>query len=95
MTLLVRAAGTLHASRRGRVVTLSGRLRGGHVPRGGVLVEVSANGRIVALVRTDGHGAFRTRYTAARATKLRFRARARSDSSWPFLAAPVGSPVSL
>lgn len=94
VTLLVRAAGTLLASRRGRVVTLSGRLRGGHVPRGGVLIEISAERRIVALVRTDGHGAFRARHVAARATKLRFRARARSDSSWPFVAAPLGSPVS-
>jgi hypothetical protein len=95
VTLLVRAAGTLRASRRGRVVTLSGRLRGGHIPRGGVLIEIAAGKRTVALVRTDSRGAFRVRHTTAtRATKLRYRAKARSDSSWPFVAAPVGSPVS-
>jgi hypothetical protein len=88
VTILVRAAGTLAAHRRGRVVTLSGRLRGGHVPRGGVLVEIVAGRRTAALVRTDARGAFTARCRTARAT--RFRAVARGDTSWPFVAGPVG-----
>jgi hypothetical protein len=93
VTLLVRAAGTLRATRKGRVVTLSGRLRGGHIPRWGLLVELSANGRTVRLVRTDGRGAFTARLVVG-ATKPSFRAKARKDSSWPFVPALVGSPVS-
>jgi hypothetical protein len=88
VTILVRAAGTLSARRRGRLVTLAGRLRGGHIPRGGVLVEIAAGRRTVALARTDSRGAFTARYRTARAT--RFRAVARKDTSWPFAAGPVG-----
>ncbi|MDA0159331.1 hypothetical protein OM076_03555 [Solirubrobacter ginsenosidimutans] len=89
--LLVTAAGTLRASRHGALVRFSGRLRGGHIPHGGVLVEIRAGRRVVALVRTDGHGAYRA---TRRATRQSFRARTRADSSWPFVSAPVGSPVS-
>ena len=79
VTLFVRAAGTLKARRHGRTVALSGRLAGGHVPRGGVLVEIRGAG----LTRTDAHGRFALRY---RGRRLSFRAVARKDSSWPFVA---------
>ena len=75
--LVVRAAGTLRAARRGRTVTLTGRLAGGHIPRGGVLVEVPGAGT----ARTDGRGRFALRY---RGRRLSFHAVARKDSLWPF-----------
>jgi hypothetical protein len=91
VSLVVRAAGTFRATRSGARVRFSGRLRGGHIPRGGVLVEIRGRHGVVALARTDGHGAFRK---TTKATRQSFRARTRKDSSWPFAGAPVGSPVS-
>ena len=78
----MRAAGTFTAARTGRVVALRGRLRGGHIPPGGVLIALSAGSRIVRLTRTDARGAFAARVAA---TTLPFRAVARKDSSWPFV----------
>ena len=91
VSLLVSASGTFKADPHGARVRFSGRLRGGHVPRGGVLVEIRGRRGLVALTRTDGRGVYRVTTTA---TRQSFRARARKDSSWPFAGAPVGSPVS-
>lgn len=89
-TLVVRAAGTLRAARHGRVVTLQGRVYGGHVPPGGVLIAI-AGGRRTLLTRTDADGAFAARWVTAR--RLSFRATARKDSAWPYAASPIGRRV--
>lgn len=91
VSLLVSATGTFNVTRHGVRVRFSGRIRGGNVPRGGVLVEIRGSKGAVALTRTDGHGLYRV---TTKATRQSFRARARKDSSWPFAGAPVGSPVS-
>jgi hypothetical protein len=93
LTLLVRAAGTLTATRRGRFVLLAGRLRGGHIPPGGVRIALSTGGRAVSLTRTNAGGVFRAR-VAAGATQRSFRAVARKDRSWPFVPAQIGASVS-
>ncbi|WP_028063178.1 hypothetical protein [Solirubrobacter soli] len=91
VTLLVIASGTFKAKRQGSRVRFSGRLRGGHIPAGGVLVEIRGSKGAVAVATANRSGVYRV---TTKATRQTFRARARKESSWPFVGAPVGSPVS-
>jgi hypothetical protein len=89
------ASARLHASPRtipaGGAVRFTGRLRGGHIPRGGKLVElqarVSAGWRTFATLRTDRRGRFRHthRFSAVASDGTYwFRVRVRRETAYPF-----------
>ena len=91
----VRARVSLRASPRtvssGSRVRFSGRLRGGHVPRNGKVVELQAfergRWRTFRTVRSNSKGAFSYRYRFSfRASGVTFpvRARVRADTGYPF-----------
>jgi hypothetical protein len=98
LRLRVRAGLTLrvtprHTHNRG-TVRFSGKLLGGPVPQRGKLVELQARGRgggrwlTFKTIRTTTRGAFHARYTfhaTYGAVTYEFRARAREDSSYPYL----------
>jgi hypothetical protein len=95
LTVSVRARVSLSAAPRtvssGSRVRFSGRLRGGHVPRNGKVVELQAfergRWRTFRTVRSTGKGAFSYRYRfsfRASGTTFPVRARVRADSSYPF-----------
>jgi hypothetical protein len=76
---------------RGRA-RFAGQVRGGYVPRRGKLIELQAydagRWRTFRTVRTNRSGSFRTSYSfkhVLSSRSYRFRARARSESSYPFL----------
>jgi hypothetical protein len=80
--------------RAGGAVLFSGRLLGGHVPRGGKLVElqarVAAGWRTFASVRSDRRGRLRYSYrfgTASGGMTYAFRLRIRRETAYPFEAA--------
>ena len=62
LRLAVRAAVRVRIRRFGPLTVLSGRVRGGHVPRAGLRVRLQSRGlggwRTRALLRTDGLGRF-------------------------------------
>ena len=89
--LRVRAGVTLRAARRGRIVALSGRLRGRPLPRAGKLVELQARARggrwlTFRTVRADARGRFRTRYRLRTRRRASFvlRARSRAAGDYPY-----------
>jgi hypothetical protein len=95
LNLNVPARATLSASPRqvrpGGRVRLSGRLRGGHVPRRGKLIDLEARDagrwRDFDTVRTDRRGRFRTSYRFSRRARrgtYPIRVKVRADSSYPF-----------
>jgi hypothetical protein len=73
--LVVRAAARVRIHRRGRLTTVSGRVRGGHVPRAGLRIRLQSRGfggwRTRAVLRTDGLGRFSATGRAPRGTRLR------------------------
>ena len=95
--LRVRAGLTLRAARHGRVVALSGALRGRPLPRAGKLVELQARTRggrwlTFRTVRADARGRFRTRYrlrTRGAAT-FALRARSRASGDYPYATGASG-----
>ena len=92
----VRAATTFKPSRRnvvnGEYITFRGRLKGGHIPPGGKLVELQVftrrRWRTFAQPRasaTTGRWSFQYRFEAVRGrARFRFRARVRREASYPF-----------
>ncbi len=79
------------AVRAGGTVVFAGRLLGGHVPRGGKLVELQAlvgtGWRTFATVRTDRRGRLRHPYRFAatsRGRTYRVRLRVRREAGYPF-----------
>jgi len=75
----------------GGSVRFTGRLRGGHVPRAGKLVElqarVGAGWRTFATLRTDRRGLFRHTHRFAAVSGGRtywFRVRVRRETAYPF-----------
>jgi hypothetical protein len=100
----VRASTSIDVSRRdvvnGEYVTFSGRLRGGHIPATGKLVELQVftrrRWRTFALPRADartGRWAFQYRFETIRGlARFRFRARIRREVAYPFF---VGSSRQL
>ncbi len=82
---------TPRAVRAGGAVRFAGRLRGGHVPRTGKLVElqarVGAGWRTFATVRADRRGRLRHTHRFAAGSAGRtywFRLRIRRESAYPF-----------
>jgi hypothetical protein len=96
LQVAVRAAPRLLAVRRGSRLALSGALRGGAVPAGGVLVVIEARrgGRwvVLASAHSDWAGRFRARVPAADAApaaamaRLRLRAAVPRQHGYPFAA---------
>ena len=96
VALRVQAKTTLAVSRRrvinGEYVTFSGRLKGGHRPPTGVLVELQVRSRgkwrTFAQPRADGAtGAWKYQYrfeTVSGGARFRFRARVRRQAGYPF-----------
>jgi hypothetical protein len=95
LSVAVRAPVSLSASPRsirpGARVRFSGRLRGGHVPARGKLVELQAfergRWRSIRTVRTDEEGVFRYAYRfsfRARGTSFPVRARVRPEDGYPW-----------
>jgi hypothetical protein len=92
----VRAATTLDVNRRnavnGEYVTFRGRVKGGHFPTGGKLVELQVftrrRWRTFALPRADaktGRWNFQYRFETIRGTaRFRFRARVQREAGYPF-----------
>ncbi|MDQ3810506.1 MAG: hypothetical protein M3336_09465 [Chloroflexota bacterium] len=75
----------------GGTVRFAGRVRGGPLPTHGKLVEVQArfrgHWRPVRVLRTNRRGRFSGRYRfASRGASWRFRARARFEAAFPYLA---------
>jgi hypothetical protein len=98
LRLRVRAGLTLHVTPRHThnrgTVRFSGKLLGSPVPQRGKLIELQARGRgggrwlTFKTIRTSSRGAFHARYTfhaTYGAVTYEFRARAREDSSYPYL----------
>ena len=86
-----RLSATPRAVRAGGAVRFAGRLRGGHVPRTGKLVElqarVGAGWRTFATVRADRRGRLRHTHRFAAGSAGRtyvFRLRIRRESAYPF-----------
>ena len=75
LRLAVRAAVRVRIRRRGRLTVVSGRVRGGHVPRAGLRVRLQSRGfggwRTRASLRTDGLGHFTATGQAPAAARLR------------------------
>jgi hypothetical protein len=107
--VLVRATGSFKLSRgklrNGQRLGFSGRVNGGLLPRGGVVVDVQAQvcrrvggrkrceWRIVSSPRTSKTGRFKTSYRFTRTftkTTYVFRVQVRQDSGWPFLGGVIG-----
>ena len=95
--LRVRAGLTLRARRRGRLVLLSGGLRGRPLPRAGKLVELQARTRAgrwltFRTVRADARGRFRTRYRlrTRRPATFALRARSRASGDYPYATGSSG-----
>jgi len=97
LTVRVRAPVTVRALRRGGAAIVRGRLRGGHVPRGGALVELQArSGRwwvTHLVVRTWSTGRFGGRLERVQPGRLAVRARVPRQAGLPF-AAGLGRAVS-
>lgn len=100
--LIVRAAATLTLSRRsvrrGAAFTMTGKLRGGPVPRSGkdVVLQVFDGGRwrLVAVVRASRAGVFRHTFRFQRGggrRHFRLRALVRADDAYPY--AQGASPI--
>ena len=92
----VRAESTLDVNRRnavnGEYVTFRGRVKGGHLPSGGKLVELQVftrrRWRTFALLRADattGRWTYQYRFETIRGTtRFRFRARVQREAGYPF-----------
>ena len=79
------------AVRNGEAIEFTGRLRGGHVPEGGKLIDLQAHyrgtWRTFAAPRTDARGrwSYEYRFGATRGTvRYRFRARIRREAAYPY-----------
>ena len=77
----------------GETVTLSGRLRGGHIPPGGALLELQVytrgSWRPFATPRTDPQGGWSYGYrfeTVTGTAHFRFRAKLRKQPTYPYIA---------
>lgn len=86
--------------RNGEAVTLGGRLRGGHIPPGGALLELQVftrgKWRPFATPRTDKKGRWSYAYrfeTVAGRAKFRFRAVLRKQPTYPYTAKSRSVPV--
>ncbi|MDP9433830.1 MAG: hypothetical protein M3P93_00955, partial [Actinomycetota bacterium] len=107
--VLVKATGSFKLSkgklRNGQRLGFGGRVNGGLLPKGGVVVDVQAQvcrrvggkqrceWRVVSSPRTDRSGRFKTSYRFTRTfakTTYVFRAQVRQDSGWPFLGGVIG-----
>jgi hypothetical protein len=92
VALAIRASTTIRARRGRGAVTFTGRLAGGSVPAGGVLVELQAfdRGRWRTFgqpraAAASGAWSYRYRFTTLRARRtFRFRARVRRQPGYPF-----------
>ena len=95
LVVRVRSKSTLRTDRaklrNGQRVAFRGRLRGGHIPKGGVVVELQARvpGRWQTFrsTRTNAVGKWRSNYrftSTTKATTYRFRAKVRGDSGYPY-----------
>lgn len=89
-----------HDVRNGEAVTLAGRLRGGHIPPGGALLELQVfsrgTWRPFATPRTDKRGRWRYEYrfeTVTGTAKFRFRSVLRKQPTYPYTAKSRSVPV--
>jgi hypothetical protein len=93
LRLTVRAAVRVRIRRRGRLTVVSGRVRGGHVPRAGLRVRLESRGlggwRTRASLRTDGLGRFTA--TGRAPAGARFRVVVPAQRGYPY-ARGVGRP---
>jgi hypothetical protein len=93
LRLTVRAAVRVRIRRRGRLTLVSGRVRGGHVPRTGLRVRLQSRGsgawRTRAVLHTDGVGRFSASGQAPGGARLRIVVPA--QRGYPFARA-VGRP---
>lgn len=92
VTLLVKGSLTLKAPKavkNRKKARFAGKLKGGYVPKGGVLVDLQVffhrQWRTFATPRTNARGAYKFKYRFTQgAAKWLFRARIRKDSAFPF-----------
>lgn len=112
--VLVRATGSLRATprtlRNGQKATFTGRVNGGFLPSGGVVVDVQAKvcrtskgkarceWRTIRSPRTNARGRFAASYRFTRTfqrTVYVFRSVVRQDSDWPFLGGTIGGSAKV
>jgi hypothetical protein len=93
MRLKVRALVLVRIRRRGALTQVSGRVRGGHIPRAGLRLRLQSRGfggwRTQATLRTDGLGRFSASGRAP--TGARLRVVVPAQRGYPF-ARGVGRP---